>query len=227
VITHRGYGRPGAPVTVVLPGLGVSRYLRRAAAVLAERCERRVLLVEPPGFGSPLRATPTVESVSDALLPWLRGLGPVSLVGQSTGCLLAARLAPRAEVPDLALVGPVVDPAKRSLAGIGGAWLKDGRNEPPRLVLLEAPEWVRHARGLWPYLRSCLATALEDQLREVTCPVTVVRGDRDPLSSQQWAAQLADGPGRRLVVVPGGAHTFMLDRPGLMADALSGTAERP
>jgi pimeloyl-ACP methyl ester carboxylesterase len=57
--------------------------------------------------------------------------------------------------------------------------------------------------------------------------VTVVRGDRDPLSSQQWAAQLADGPGRRLVVVPGGAHTFMLDRPGLMADALSGTAERP
>jgi pimeloyl-ACP methyl ester carboxylesterase len=225
----RSFGptRSSEPPIVTLPGLGVSRYLRAACHGLADRSGRRVLLVDPPGFGTNARALTggaTVSSVAERLRSWMSPLGPVLLLGQSTGCLLAARLAvARAglDVRALALVGPVFDPTSATVARGGARLVVDGRSEPWWLAPSQLPEWVRNARALPGYVRSCLAESLEDDLASVGCPVVVVRGDRDPLSRHEWAARLADRPGRTLVVVPGGGHTYMAGRPAALADSLA------
>jgi pimeloyl-ACP methyl ester carboxylesterase len=222
------FGSPNAsraPI-VVLPGLGVSRYLRAACERLAGQSQREVLLVDPPGFGSNahvLDEVPTVSSVEDCLRSWLSTFGPALLVGQSTGCLLAARLARSSiglDIRALALAGPVFDPASATLRRAGTRLLQDSREEPWWLGLSEAPEWLRNARALPGYLRSCLVESLLAHLNAVACPVVVTRGDRDPLSRHEWAARLAEGPGRTLVTVPGGSHTYMAGRPGLLAESL-------
>ena len=219
-------GSPRAPV-VVLPGLAVSRYLRAGCASLADRTRRRVLLVEPPGFGANAGALPgrvTLGRVADALAPWLATLGPVLLVGQSTGCLLAARVARGSvglEVEELGLVSPTFDPARASLPGTAGRLLLDGRHEPWWLGPVEVPEWARNARGLPRYLLSCLREPLEEHLDDVRCPVVVTRGDRDPLSRHEWVASLTDRPHRTLVTVPGGGHTYMAANPVALAASLA------
>jgi pimeloyl-ACP methyl ester carboxylesterase len=214
-----------API-VALPGLGVSRYLREACVQLARRSGRQVLLVEPPGFGAnadALSAVVTVSSVADRLRTWLTAMGPVLLVGQSTGCLVAARLARMPAGPDiraLALVSPVFDPASATLCRAGRRLVVDGRWEPWWLGPSELPEWVRNSRSLPSFLRSCLSESLDGHLDAVCCPIVFARGERDPLSRHEWAAQLAEGRGRTLVIVPGGSHTYMAARPAALADSL-------
>jgi pimeloyl-ACP methyl ester carboxylesterase len=220
----------GMPV-VVLPGLGVSRYLRAGCAELARQSGRRVHLVDPPGFGANsgvLEGPVTVAAVAECLGTWLEDQGPVLLVGQSTGCLPATALARRrpseerggVDVRAVALVGPVFDPARATVAKAGARLLADGSAEPWWLGPSEAPEWIRNARALPGYLRSCLRERLEECLEEVSCEVLIVRGDRDPLSRHAWVAGLADRPSRTLVTVPGGAHTFMAKSPPAFAEAL-------
>jgi pimeloyl-ACP methyl ester carboxylesterase len=221
-----GGGRRSHPPIVALPGLGVSRYLRRGCEQLAQRSDRQVLLVDPPGFGAnaaSLTGGVTVSSVAAELQGWLSELGPVLLLGQSTGCLLAAHLAGVSlglDVRGLALVGPVFDPAAATVGRAGLRLVVDGRWEPWWLGPSEVPEWVRNARRLPGYLRSCLSESLEGCLDAVTCPVVVARGDRDPLSRHEWAARLTEAPRRVLVTVPGGSHTYMAGRPVLLADSL-------
>jgi pimeloyl-ACP methyl ester carboxylesterase len=228
-LSARAFGHdPSRPPVVVLPGLAVSRYLHAGCSSLAERTGRRVLLVEPPGFGANARALPgpvTVARVADALVPWLATLGPVLLVGQSTGCLLAARMARSSlglDVEAVALVSPVFDPARASLPSAAGRLLLDGRNEPWWLAPVEAPEWARNARGLPGYLLSCLREPLDEHLDDVRCPVVVTRGERDSLSRHEWAASLTDRPHRTLVTVPGGGHTYMAADPAALPDSLAG-----
>ena len=222
-----GPADPEVPPIVVLPGLGVSRYLRAGSAVLAERAVRRVLLVDPPGFGVNayvLQERAAVADVAGALVPWLDSLGPVLLVGQSTGCLLAALAARRTvglDVRALALVSPTFDPRRRSLLGAAAGLLRDGPNEPWWLGPTQLHEWVRNARVLPPYLVSCLREPLAGHLADVGCPVVVTRGDRDPLSRHEWVSSLTDRPGRTLVTVPGGGHTYLAADPAALATSLA------
>jgi pimeloyl-ACP methyl ester carboxylesterase len=214
-----------API-VVLPGFGVSRYLRAGCADLARRCDRPVLLVDPPGFGpnaSALDGPATVPAVADRLVSWLAELGPIWLVGQSTGCALAARLArcdAGLDVAAAALSGPVFDPERATVVDAARGLVLDGVREPWWLGPIEVPEWVGNARVLPRYLRSCLDEPLAQHLEAVRCPVVITRGDRDPLCRHSWAAQLAAAPGRTLVTVPGGSHTYMAAQPEAFATSL-------
>src|SRR5947209_11462098 len=94
---YRAFGDASErPPVLVVPGLGVSRYLVRACNDLASRCGHQVLLANPPGFGenAALLDRPiTVAAVADAYGSWLAQRGPVFLVGQSTGTIVAARVA--------------------------------------------------------------------------------------------------------------------------------------
>jgi pimeloyl-ACP methyl ester carboxylesterase len=212
---------------VSLPGFGVSRYLHESCGLLARRSGRQVLLVEPPGFGANadvLPASVTVPLVADRLRPWLSAMGPVLLLGQSTGCLVAARLARAAaglEIGALAVVSPVFDPASATLGRAARGLLVDGMWEPWWLGPMELPEWVRNARALPTFLRSCLSESLEEHLDTARCPVVIVRGGLDPLSRHEWVARLGDNQQRTLVSVPGGSHTFIAARPAVLADSLA------
>jgi pimeloyl-ACP methyl ester carboxylesterase len=65
-----------------------------------------------------------------------------------------------------------------------------------------------------------LADDLETTLRRVTCPVTVIRGERDPLCTEAWARRLATGSDRDFVEVYGMPHAFPYQAPTAFLDAL-------
>jgi pimeloyl-ACP methyl ester carboxylesterase len=227
-LSARRYGPPfgeALPSIVVLPGFGVSRYLRAACERLAQRLSRPVHLVEPPGFGanrSTIRGSVTVAAVVAVLREWLAHFGPVVLVGQSTGCVPAARLArddSRLDIRGLALTGPVFAPsatASRAMAGLA----RDAVREPWWLGPVEVPEWLGNARAMRSYLKSCLPEPLDRHLDAGSCPVIIARGENDPMCEHVWAARLADAPRRTLVTVPGGSHTYMAGRPDALAESL-------
>jgi pimeloyl-ACP methyl ester carboxylesterase len=224
MINARRYGPSSGPLTVVVPGLAVSRYLRPASAALADATGAPVWLVDPPGFGGSDQPAGQVSVAAAAagIMAWLSELRqPVTrLLGQSTGCLVAATMADPCQVEQLVLCSPVVDPTQRSVGKLVASAIRDAPRESPRLAVEELPQWWQDRRRLWPYLRSCLDTPLERLLDPVAAAVTVVRGDRDPLSRPAWAAELAERGDGSLVTVPGGSHTFMYTQPELLVRAL-------
>jgi pimeloyl-ACP methyl ester carboxylesterase len=221
-------GVPDKGDVVVVPGLGVSVYLRQSVSLLGA-AGFRAWLPDPPGFGDsgdpphPL----DVGEIAAVLVHWLRnrGLTKVTLIGHSCGTQIAARVA--AAEPDLVrrlvLGSPTLDPRYRSWPKAVLRWLRDSRREPSSLAKTQQPEWLRAGPArLFRLTRSMLADDLEASLSRVTCPVVVVRAERDPISTPAWAQRLASGDDRRLVEIPGVAHAFPYQVPAVFADVLSG-----
>jgi pimeloyl-ACP methyl ester carboxylesterase len=223
-----------APDVVVVPGLGVSAYLRPSVAATGARGVR-CWLVDPPGFGDsgddPARRPPTIPRLAAAIVAWLdRRVDPerLVLVGHSSGTQVAARAAaelarrPGRAPARLVLASPTVDPAHRPLPRLLGRWLADGRREPRSLVRTQIPEWRRAGpRRLTGLLRAMLTEDLEQDLEQVRCPVTVVRGGNDPISTTGWAARLAQRPNRELVELLGLPHAFPYGDPDAFATILT------
>jgi pimeloyl-ACP methyl ester carboxylesterase len=214
---------------VLLPGLGVSVYLRQSVSALGA-AGFRAWLPDPPGFGdSGDPAHPLgVGEIAAVFARWLRHreLHKVTLIGHSCGTQIAARVA--ATEPDLVqrlvLGSPTVDPRYRSWPKAVLRWLRDGRLEPSSLTKTQRPEWRRAGPArLLRLARSMLADDLEASLSGVRCPVVVVRAERDPISTPAWAQRLAQGEDRRLVEIRGLAHAFPYQAPATFADVLSGT----
>ena len=122
-------------------------------------------------------------------------------------------------VEALVLISPTVDPRYRS---------------PARQALTLAVDWTREPAGLWPIIvrdywtmgpRRLVATALlalgdrpEDKLPRITAPVLVIRGDRDAITTRDWAeccARLA--PDGRYVPIRGAAHAAHFSHPHQVA----------
>jgi pimeloyl-ACP methyl ester carboxylesterase len=212
----RVFSRAGGqgPPLVLVHGLAVtSSYLVPAAHALA--ASFAVDAPDLPGFGrrtdrppSPLRLSTAV----DALAAWAAasGLARASFLGHSYGCEIAVELALRRPelVERLVLVGPTPDPRRRDVFNLAGRLVLDGVLEPPRLAAIQIRDYALTG------MRQALATAvdtlrdpIELKLPHVGVPALVVRGDRDPIVSQEWAeraaALLPDG---RLHVVRGARH---------------------
>ncbi|MBP2326634.1 pimeloyl-ACP methyl ester carboxylesterase [Kibdelosporangium banguiense] len=222
-------GVPDKGDVVVVPGLGVSVYLRQSVCSLGA-AGFRAWLADPPGFGDsgdpphPL----DIGEIAAVFAHWLRDrdLEQVTLIGHSCGTQIAARVA--AAEPDLVqrlvLGSPTVDPRYRSWPKALLRWVRDGRLEPKSLTRTQQPEWRRAgAARLFRLTRSMLADDLETSLSHVTCPVVVARAEHDPISTPEWAQRLAQGEDRNLVKIPGLAHAFPYQAPGAFADVLSGT----
>ena len=212
---------------VIVPGLGVSAYLRPSAETLAA-AGFRCWLVDPPGFGDsgdPPRPL-DIAGIAEAVTAWLgkRDLPAVTLIGHSSGTQAAARIA--AAEPDrvtrLVLGSPTVDPRYRAWPRAFARWVLDGTREPGSLTRTQRPEWRRAGPSrLLRLLRSMRADRLEETLAAVRCPVLVVRGGRDPLCTTEWAAELATGPDRTLMELAGLAHAFPYPAPDSWVNALN------
>lgn len=197
---------------VVVPGLAVTRYLEPAAAALS-RHGHEVELLDAPGTPG---STCDLRRYGEALALRL-GTGDV-VVAQSVGCQAAAVAAARAPVRHLVLVSPTVDPRVRSWPGLLGAWLRATTAESTRLGMEQVPDWWRAGAGrLRAVMASALTVRLEEVLRTVDAPVTIVHAECDRITSHTYAAALAaDGlvyersltNPRRLVVVPEGTHSW-------------------
>ena len=215
------------PPVVMVHGLAMSSwYLTPVAQRLAPFC--RLYLPDLPGFGrseNPPHIL-TIAEMSDALASWMRAIGleRAVMLGHSMGCQVVARFAQ--SYPEMTrgviLVSPTMDPDDSWLAFLLRA-LSDLAYEPDVIVRLMAYGSV-HASP-WRILRT-LQHALDDQCEivypAIQTPTLVVRGERDPVSSQRWAERVASMPPRRrpLRLLPGRTHTVNMNAPRALLGAI-------
>ena len=183
---------------VLVHGLGVSpRYFEPLQAQL------------PDAEAPDLRPLTTLPALADALRAVV-GSRPTALLGNSFGCQVVAELAVRHPelVERVVFVGPTVDRHRRSWTSQLGRLAVDAVREPPRLVALAVRDYfetgpIRTLR----MAREALRDPLERKLESFAAPLLVVRGERDALCPQDWAAEIARLARRgRLTVVKGAAH---------------------
>ncbi|MDP9988998.1 alpha/beta hydrolase [Arthrobacter sp. KFRI-F3372] len=221
---------PG-PVFVLLHGIGAShRYYRRLQAVLARHGDTHA--IDLPGFGA--TTTPdqrmsvagyggVIAGVLEAI-----GTGPVVVIGHSMGTQFATELA--VQRPDLVsnvvLLGPVVDPARRTVLQQAMALGLDSLRESPRGNAIVFSDYIRSGlRWYLTELRVMMSYPLEARLGHVTRPVLVVRGSKDPIAPRQWCQQLADIPGQgQFLEIAGQPHMVQHGAPDRTAAAILAAA---
>lgn len=206
------------PPVVTVQGMAVSEYLLPALTVLSGWT--RAHLLDLPGLAGSGPATRwlDVRGYAAAVTAWLDAaeLPPVVLIGHSSSTQVVAHVAAARpqRVAALVLASPTVDPEVRSWPRLVTAWRRDSRYPLPGLQQLHTPEWVRAGpRQLRNLVSVHLQDHLEDTVGGVRCPMLVLRGRHDRVSTESWARRLADlAPDGRFAAMPG-PHTFVWSHP--------------
>ncbi|AWB89374.1 alpha/beta fold hydrolase [Salinibacterium hongtaonis] len=223
---------PAATEFVLLHGIGMShRSLARLQEQLA--ANGTVHSIDLPGFG----ATPRPEqplSVEDHA----RVLGATFdaldvrhcvVVGHSMGAQFAIELArQRPDLVDrLVLIGPVVDPQRSTVLQQAAALAADTLLEPPVANALVLSDYLRCGpRWYLQTLPSMMRYPTLERVREVSCPVLVIRGEKDPVAREGFSRQLANAaPNGSLLQMPGHAHIVQHSAPRSVAAAIARFAE--
>jgi pimeloyl-ACP methyl ester carboxylesterase len=213
----------GQPAYVLLHGIGVShRYLARLHVELAHpegqnqppedqwqtegsEAGAAVYSFDLPGFGGtprPGRQVTVGEYAAFAAVVLAeRGVESCFVVGHSMGAQFAVELALQAPalVDRTVLMGPVVDPARRSAAWHALALTRDALfSEPPATNAVVFTDYFRTGmRWYLTELPEMMGYPLDTRIRGVAQPVLVLRGGRDPIARRPWceflAAQAPDG----------------------------------
>ncbi|MET1085917.1 MAG: alpha/beta hydrolase [Arthrobacter sp.] len=211
---HTLSGPPGSgTVFVLLHGIGMShRYYRRLQTLLAGHGDTHA--IDLPGFGSTPRpdrqlSVPDYADVIAATLEKM-GAGRAVVVGHSMGAQFATELAARhpERVSHIALLGPVVDSARRTVRQQSLALGLDALRESPVGNAMVVGDYVRS--GLRWYLTELpvmMSYDLEASLALVSQPVLIIRGSRDPVSLRAWCEKLAaTAPNGRFLEIPAKPH---------------------
>jgi pimeloyl-ACP methyl ester carboxylesterase len=210
VFSTPGPGTPDAPVFVLVHGIGMShRYLNRLHGELA--ATGAVHSVDLPGFGRSPKPEHgvTIEQYADYLGELLPRLSdrPAVLVGHSMGAQFVTETAVRhpALVAQLVLIGGVTDPARASALTQALDLGRDTVKEPLGGTLIVLGDYLRCGpRWYLTTLRPMLDYRTDLRLRLVSAPTLVIRGQDDPVSRHEWAANLAaQAPQGRLLEIPG------------------------
>jgi pimeloyl-ACP methyl ester carboxylesterase len=211
--------RESAPLVVVVPGLGLTRYVSRFADRV-RRAGADCEVLDLPGYGSPgPRVTaPDVLSVGRVAAARLARLAPeagarrVVLLGHSTGAqaALAAAVELQEARDDLTLVlaGPTFALDQRSLPGLLARVPLAYRHDAP--WQLDPRELLRAGpRDLLALVRSGQQDRPEDRVVGLRLPLVVTAGEQDTLAPRAWLDELAgratSSPSVRVAVL-GGSH---------------------
>jgi pimeloyl-ACP methyl ester carboxylesterase len=229
VAVHARWARPPRNIGLARPivlvhGLGMSsRYMLPLLRLLAHETE--VYAVDLPGYGRsgdpahPLR----LDGLADALEHWMAtvGINEAIVAGNSLGAQIVLHLATKypARVERAVLIGATHDPAS------GGPWehllrlVLDGLRERPSLLWVAATDYLRAGPvGMFTLLREALKSPEEAELRQLRVPTLVVRGSRDPISTQPWNEEIVRLlPDARLTVIEGTAHAVNFSGPEPLA----------
>jgi pimeloyl-ACP methyl ester carboxylesterase len=200
--------QPG--LALLVPGLGLPRYLLPLARHLASQGLETVVIDALGWRGRGPRVVPTIAGLSQVVAPWLRRrqAGPVVVVGHSTGAQVAleAVLRTQGSRPGLALVmaGPTFTPDQRRLRWLVPAALTAYRKDTPKeLVVLKDVARVR--TDLVRIVQSARRHPTDRRVGRLTVPFTVTAGEADAFAPRLWLellARRAGAPGR-VVVLPG------------------------
>jgi pimeloyl-ACP methyl ester carboxylesterase len=232
VTVDTGSAAPASPVFVLVHGIGVSsRYFERLVPALA--AFGRVVAIDLPGFGrarpKPAHA-PGIEGFADVVAEVLDRLGLVRciLVGHSMGTQIVIALAKRR--PDLAaavaLLGPVMAPRDRRPVRAALLLGLDTLRESPRGNAVVIGDYLKAGpRWYLANLPAMLEYRTEEEVADLSVPVLVVRGARDPIARDGWVAALAARARRgRAESVPGPPHLVMHGAPYRTAELLGDLA---
>ena len=209
---------------VLLHGYGVSgTYMLPLARSLASSFS--VFVPDLPGFGrSEQPTTPLgIADLASALADLLDAaeLQCPAFVANSMGCQVVTELAVRrpGRVGPIVLIGPTVDPQRRTARRQLLDGLRDAAREPGSLLARTACDDVRFGvAALLATARSALADRNEERLPLITQPALVVRGEKDGFVGQTWAKTAAALlPRGQLVVVPRQPHAVHYSQPDLVA----------
>lgn len=217
---------------VLLHGIGVShRYFARLHRELALTAD--VYSFDLPGFGAapkPRRQVPVGEYAAfvRAALDEA-GVRSCVVIGHSMGTQHAVELA--LQEPELlegvVLMGPVVDPRRRSVARQALALARDSMfSESPSANAVVFADYIRAGpRWYLTELPVMMQYPLEDRIRGVSQPLLVLRGSRDPVAGRAWCQRLAaQAPQGSLAEIPGQGHVFQHTAPGPAAAAITSWA---
>jgi len=224
---HVRVGGAGTPV-VLLHGYGVSgTYMLPLGRSLARSFS--VFVPDLPGFGrseqprTPLGIAELAATLAECLD--VLGLERPAFVANSMGCQVVTELAVRqpGRVGPIVLVGPTVDPQRRTARRQLVDGLRDAAHEPRSLLARAARDDASVGfRALLATARSALADRIEERLPLITQPTLVVRGEADGFVGQNWAETVASLlPQGRLVVVPRQPHAVHYTRPDLVAQMVN------
>lgn len=222
--TSEHTAQASAPAIVLVHGLGMSgRYMLPTAERLTGFAA--VYVPDLPGFGrsdKPPRAL-TVAELADYLAWWMDAMNITRavFVGNSFGTQIIVELAMRfpARVERAVLIAPTVDRHARVVSSQLARLLLDAMREPLSLTPIAVSDYFRAGlkRGTRT-LRYAIADHIEEKLPHIHAPVLVVRGGRDPIVPQGWAAEIAQlAAGGRLKVLPRAAHAVNYNSPEELA----------
>ncbi len=214
----------GPAAYVLIHGIGASpRYFEPLARLLSRR--GRVFAVELPGFGAvpkPERALSIEEfaQVVGEALNQFNVTGAV-VVGHSMGCQVAAALAVQRVdvVSSLVLLGPTVNDQRRNALSQALLLGRDTLGESAPVNWIVFTDYLR--AGLPWYLRilpKMLENRLEKTLADVTCPVQLVRGQKDPIAPEDWLERIREScPQAVITQLANQPHVTMFKEPEAVA----------
>jgi hypothetical protein len=117
------------------------------------------------------------------------------------------------------LIAPTIDARARIFSRQLARLLLDATREPLSLMPIAVSDYLRAGlkRGTRT-LRYAIADCIEEKLPHIHAPVLVVRGGRDPIVPQDWAAEVARlSAGGRFEVLPHAAHAVNYNSPEELA----------
>ena len=131
------------------------------------------------------------------------------VVANSFGCQVALMLARRqpALPGPLVLIGPTVDPRHRSLLTHAGRLGLDSLREPHTLWPILLGDYLRMGpRRVLETARAALADRPESRFHTLEQAVLVIRGERDGITTLEWAQECA-------ALAPRGSFALVSDAP--------------
>jgi pimeloyl-ACP methyl ester carboxylesterase len=228
-IRYRVGGPVDAPPIVHQHGFAISgSYLLPTARLLTD--SYRVYVPDLPGFGrSPKpKETLSIEELGTALNHFMDAVGVerAVVVGNSLGCAITAELVAEApeKVSKAVMVGLAGGPHNRPLAKALVQMARDGLAEPPALLTVAGPDYLRFGmvRAIRLFDRMTKFPAYE-RFMSLPVPVMVVIGSEDPLRPP-WRnisrAMHEIPPQVTIVLFQGAAHAINFTHPQELASAI-------
>lgn len=215
--------REATPI-VHIHGFAISgRYLEPTASLLAQHYPTYV--PDLPGHGRSQRSTHQLDipGLAESLAGYLdaMGLPRVVLLGNSTGCLVAAELAHR--YPDRVergiLVSPAGGPFNQPFPRAVTQLARDGLREPIGLAGIAIPDYLRFGliRSFRAFHRMTRYPTVE-RLSALPVPFMAIIGMKDPLISVARLKAIFDSPADvDLVYHFDSAHAINFSHPAALA----------
>jgi len=233
-VHESGAGARGDVTTVLVHGIGMTH---RSLAKVQEAMpsDRRVLNIDLAGFGpnpAPRHGLSVEEYARDLAEVLARSdAWPAIVAGHSMGTQFAvelARIRP-SEVLGIALIGPVVDPARGTVRQQAIDLARDTLRERPSVNALVLRDYFRSGvRWYLLELRSMMRYPTLDRIAACTAETLVIRGERDPIARRSWCRRLVASSGgqAQLIEIPKRPHVVPRTSPDSVAHELVRLAER-